>query len=185
MTKYFIPILEAVASLPISSVFISDGLRHICLGNTCEIDSGESKSRSLGRTIPAELIEQVQTKQNDELVISIKIKHAEKCLHHSACLAPTACLYLVDGYKHECPLEGTFAQVEIKNAKEGLRNFALTSREEEILRVLLRGYSQKKIANVVGISAYTVNDHLKSIYKKIGVNSKGEALFKARGWMLD
>ena len=57
----------------------------------------------------------------------------------------------------------------------------LTSREKDVLKLLMIGISVKKMANVLGISPYTVNDHLKSIYRKLGVHSKGAALYKMVG----
>ena len=55
----------------------------------------------------------------------------------------------------------------------------LTGREKEVLGLLALGYSYKMIAADVGISYYTVNSHVKHIYKKLHVNSSIEALSKA------
>ncbi len=55
----------------------------------------------------------------------------------------------------------------------------LTDREKEILRSLALGLSYKMIAADLGISYYTVNSHVKHIYKKLNVNSGREALSKA------
>lgn len=54
----------------------------------------------------------------------------------------------------------------------------LTEREVEVLNQLVRGKSAKGIARVLDISAHTVTDHLKSIYRKLNVHSKNEALYK-------
>jgi len=51
----------------------------------------------------------------------------------------------------------------------------LTAREKVILEHIAQGGSQKRIAMTLGISHYTVNDHLKSIYTKLGVRSRSEA----------
>jgi DNA-binding NarL/FixJ family response regulator len=56
---------------------------------------------------------------------------------------------------------------------------ALTPREIELLRVLAKGMSYKEAAGVMGISPNTVADYVKNIYRKMGVNSKGEAVFEA------
>ncbi|MGL1143176.1 helix-turn-helix transcriptional regulator [Vibrio parahaemolyticus] len=42
----------------------------------------------------------------------------------------------------------------------------------------MNGFTYKEIANVLGISVSTVNDHLKNIYNKLGVNSKAELISK-------
>jgi len=58
-------------------------------------------------------------------------------------------------------------------------SFDLSSREKEILKCLVEGMSYKMIADTCFISADTVNGHTKSIYKKLQVHSKSEAVAKA------
>jgi len=52
---------------------------------------------------------------------------------------------------------------------------SLSSREIDVLEHLNKGCSSKLIAKKLEISPYTVNGHLKSIYFKLNVNSRGEA----------
>lgn len=59
------------------------------------------------------------------------------------------------------------------------QKFPLTARERQVIQALVTGLSQKKIAQALGISPFTVNDHLKSAYQKLGVNSRSEAQFIA------
>jgi len=61
-----------------------------------------------------------------------------------------------------------------KLTSDKIIDFGITNREEDILKILVQGHSQKVMARILGISPYTVNDHLKSIYKKLGVNSRSE-----------
>jgi DNA-binding NarL/FixJ family response regulator len=51
----------------------------------------------------------------------------------------------------------------------------LTPREIEVLTYLSKGFTIKEIANLMGIKWFTVNDHIKSIYKKLNVSSRAEA----------
>jgi two-component system, NarL family, nitrate/nitrite response regulator NarL len=51
----------------------------------------------------------------------------------------------------------------------------LTPRETEVLTYLSKGFTIKEIANLMGIKWFTVNDHIKSIYKKLNVSSRAEA----------
>ena len=51
----------------------------------------------------------------------------------------------------------------------------LTARETEVLTFLSKGFTIKEIANLMGIKWFTVNDHIKSIYKKLDVSSRAEA----------
>jgi DNA-binding NarL/FixJ family response regulator len=57
----------------------------------------------------------------------------------------------------------------------------LTSREEEILRLLARGCFDKQIADQLGISINTVRAHLRHIYEKLHVQSRTEAVVKFLG----
>ena len=55
----------------------------------------------------------------------------------------------------------------------------LTKREKEVLNHLVNGLSYKMIASQCSISYETVHSHVKKIYEKLHVNSKGEAVAKA------
>ncbi len=57
---------------------------------------------------------------------------------------------------------------------------SLTSREEEVLRLLAQGLSVKEMAKALGLSPDTVKDHLESLYGKLLVRNRVEALEKAR-----
>lgn len=50
----------------------------------------------------------------------------------------------------------------------------LTGRQKEILQGLIDGKSYKMIADTCDITLETVRDHIKKIYKKLQINSRGE-----------
>jgi len=62
----------------------------------------------------------------------------------------------------------------------------LTAREIEVLRSAARGMTNREIGQQLSISHRTVQGHLASIYGKLGVNSRTEAVTEAlrRGWIV-
>lgn len=54
----------------------------------------------------------------------------------------------------------------------------LSSREQELLQLLIKGYSYKMIADELQIALETVRSHIKKIYRKLQVNSATEAIYK-------
>ena len=52
----------------------------------------------------------------------------------------------------------------------------LSAREEEVLILLSKGYSNKEIASQLSIGVETVGSHLKHIYEKMHVRSRAEAV---------
>lgn len=54
----------------------------------------------------------------------------------------------------------------------------LTSRELEIATLIYQGNSSKEIAEEINLSYHTVRNHIKQIYKKLGVSTRSEMLVK-------
>jgi len=52
--------------------------------------------------------------------------------------------------------------------------YDLTPREREVVRLLVRGETNDEIARMLWISRYTVKDHVKAVYAKLGVASRAE-----------
>lgn len=55
----------------------------------------------------------------------------------------------------------------------------LTERETEILRLMAGGFSNKEIANSLGVAEGTVKNHVSSILSKLGVRDRTRAVLKA------
>ncbi len=60
-----------------------------------------------------------------------------------------------------------------------VQDFGLTKRELETLEMLARGFPQREVAGLMGVSPHTIGTHVKSIYSKMAVNSRSEAVFEA------
>ena len=55
----------------------------------------------------------------------------------------------------------------------------LSERETEILRLIAKGLDFADVGGALGISPHTVVTHVKNIYRKLSVHSRGEAVFEA------
>ena len=55
----------------------------------------------------------------------------------------------------------------------------LSQRETEILQYIAKGFSFETVGEVLGISPHTVVTHVKKIYRKLAVHSRGEAVYEA------
>jgi DNA-binding CsgD family transcriptional regulator len=92
-------------------------------------------------------------------------------------LIHASCLHSADG-------AGADVAVVIEPAKASevaallVEAYELTPREVDVTRALARGLSTNEIAGELHLSRYTVQDHLKSVYEKTGVSSRGELVAK-------
>ncbi|MFH0942153.1 MAG: response regulator transcription factor [Chloroflexota bacterium] len=61
----------------------------------------------------------------------------------------------------------------------------LTRRETEVLKLVAKGMGNRDIAGYLGLAERTVKGHLMSIFSKLGVGSRTEAVHEAlkRGWV--
>ena len=55
----------------------------------------------------------------------------------------------------------------------------LTARESEVLALIAKGFSFGEIARLLEVSPHTINAHVKKIYQKLAVHSRGEAVYEA------
>ncbi len=80
------------------------------------------------------------------------------------------------------PMNGQIARKVIEMFKEfnpPKGNYGLTGREKEILAHLVDGLTKKQISDKLCISFQTVNTHIKNIYEKLHVNTRGGVVAKA------
>lgn len=85
--------------------------------------------------------------------------------------------------KGEVPMNNSIARklLEHFNPKRtyNLGGGKISTRENQILQLMVDGLSHKMIADRLGISPDTVHTQVKSIYKKLQVNNKAEAILLA------
>ena len=70
-----------------------------------------------------------------------------------------------------------FANSDLLPGEKG--DYGLTTREQEILRLLAEGLLKKEIADALSISVNTVSTHLRRVYDKLHVNTNTGAVAKA------
>lgn len=90
-------------------------------------------------------------------------KYIEAVLEGGFSISPNAARHLVAEYRHD-PIE------ELKSQ--------LTKREYELVKLLAEGLSYKEAAERLFVTTFTINQHLKHIYNKLGINSKAELMAK-------
>lgn len=64
-------------------------------------------------------------------------------------------------------------------AEDVEREVSLTKRESTILELIARGDSYSEVARQLSLSVGTVQTHIKNIYDKLSVHSRGEAVYEA------
>lgn len=91
--------------------------------------------------------------------------------------------YIMDVYNGGAPMTSSIARqvLQMFSSTYADRNsdYNLSERERETLKHLVNGFSYKMIASEMNISIDTVRAHIKKIYEKLQVNSKGEAVAMA------
>lgn len=70
--------------------------------------------------------------------------------------------------------------VKIEPSEKFLKTYQITGREKEIMLLIIRGFSYKKIGDVCFISLSTVRTHAHNIYKKTGASGRHELSYLIR-----
>lgn len=76
---------------------------------------------------------------------------------------------------------GIFGQLaSISDEEEPAPHPHLTPRQAEVLRLLVRGYSTHQIADELQLSVETIRNHIRGVFRALGVHSRLEAVAMAR-----
>jgi len=95
-------------------------------------------------------------------------------------------------HRGESALSPQIASKVVRQATRGRPDGAadqvepLTERELDVLRLVAKGMTNREVGRELGISHRTVQGHLASIYGKLNVSSRTEAVTEAlrRGWIV-
>ena len=66
-----------------------------------------------------------------------------------------------------------------RSKADGAEAPKLSPREIEVLKLVAKGFTLIEVGQLLHISSDTVRSHAKSVYRKLEVNSRGEAVFEA------
>ncbi len=107
--------------------------------------------------------------QSQELVQAIRAIHAGESVLH-----PSVARKVLDHFVPSLAKSGKQIPLE-----------TLTERELEVLRLVTKGLSNKEIGDELILSVRTIQGHLRSIFSKLHVGSRTEAVFQAmkEGWV--
>ena len=103
----------------------------------------------------------------------------------------TAALLTVDLCVRACNLFGNggahllliLERVQRRDAvAQNLERFSLSAREADVVMLILHGHSNRRIADQLFLTEYTIEDHLKRIFAKLGVKSRTALAAKILGW---
>ncbi|MBC7483085.1 MAG: response regulator transcription factor [Rhizobacter sp.] len=118
----------------------------------------------------------------------VLVEELQKIVRGQPPLSPAIARRLLTHFRHG-PLGSAGANIDVAPPASGFQSSRpvpmgrgapldherLTPRESEVLTYLSKGFTIKEIASLMGIKWFTVNDHIKSIYKKLNVSSRAEA----------
>lgn len=79
------------------------------------------------------------------------------------------------------PISPSVVRRLVAHFHEGLPSpeSSLTPREREVLKLIAKGLNRADVAELLGLSKYTVSDYIKTIYRKLDVSSRAEATLEA------
>ena len=130
-------------------------------------------------------------KQHPELIVLILTMHEDESLLHEA-LKAGAAGYVIkradeseilhgihaasrgDIYVHPSMTRALLQQPVTTEQRRGAPVDALTPREVDVLRLLVRGNTNRQIADLLGLSIRTVENHLANLMGKLGLVSRVE-----------
>jgi hypothetical protein len=153
--------------------------------------AGESGLRLLGELrprLPATRFVIVTGSTSDQEMIDALGRGADGYLTKH--IAPSAIPRALEGLAHGEPaLSRRHAGVALRHFREraraggsddALTALGITPRENDVLRMLADGRTGQEIADALSISVRTVDTHVASIFRKLGVSSRAEAARRYR-----
>lgn len=136
-----------------------------------------------------EAVRELKARHRHVEVLMLTVHQNDKLVFDSLCAGASGYLVkntppakIVDAIQEAlrggAPMSSQVARMVVHSFRQERDNL-LTQRERDVLEQLCEGKSYRSIGDTLFISQDTVRSHIKSIYKKLEVNSKSEAVAKA------
>jgi len=91
---------------------------------------------------------------------------------------------VVEGTTVHIPIEAATVPAGVRSTPSGLMLNPISEREQEVLQLIASGKSNTAIAEALYISVSTVKTHINNLYSKLGVESRTQAIARAREYAL-
>ncbi len=174
--------LGAARSRQMPAIMLLDSAEKVVMANDRalrllrDMVGAESPSPTAGPALPAvlaALLPELRARVRERLDTStVALLTVDLCVR--------ACLVDAGSGRH---LLLVFERVERKDAvQHNLERYALTRRERDVVMLLLHGHPNRRIADQLFLTEYTVEDHMKRIFTKLAVKSRTALAAKILGW---
>jgi DNA-binding NarL/FixJ family response regulator len=84
-------------------------------------------------------------------------------------ISPPIARYLLRHFRQDAPSPAPGAEGRPR----------LSDREAQVLSLIVKGFTYAEIAKLLDVSTHTVTTHVRSIYRKLEVHTRGEAVYEA------
>lgn len=153
--------------------------------------SGIEVTRRIKPRLPSTAILILTVYDNDEYVFALLEAGAAgyllKDVHSHEIVKAVRAVYSGESVLHPSIARKVIQRAIVGSSKSGdaKSTIELSEREKEVLKLAARGLSNKDIADTLCISIRTVQGHINSIFHKLSVGSRTEAIFQSvkRGWL--
>ena len=159
---------ESAAITPESDRQTLEGIAAIVNDKPISYSDVRQRARLLLLTIGASNPTQEQVQQITSQALEQLVDAIQAVAGGGSLVQPAVTQRLLSGLEH---MRNEFVSLD--------RPDPLTDRETEILRLMASGFSNKEIANSLGVAEGTIKNHVSNILSKLGVRDRTRAVLKA------
>ncbi len=79
-------------------------------------------------------------------------------------------------YGHQLPVKDSQSTRQQTSLEALSEQYHLTSREQDVIRLIVQGHQNKEISKALLVTVSTVKKHITNIYQKLGIKSRDELM---------